>query len=76
MRFFFWREREFGRLEPIAISGRQIYGSEGFSLIELERAGISVERARKHRIQIDQRRQSAIGTNIEQLVRWREAAGL
>jgi ribosomal protein L13E len=60
-------QRGQGKLVPITTEKRRIVPADGFSLLELERAGISLERARALNIPIDRFRLSSIGTNVLQL---------
>ena len=70
---FFSRTRV--ELKPRAISGREAAWAPGYSLLELERAGISEEQATAAGITIDRRRNSALGTNVIQLERLRASNG-
>jgi ribosomal protein L13E len=57
---------------PTATAGRSTGPALGFSLLELERAGITVERAQQLGLRIDPDRPSSFGNNVIQLERIRE----
>jgi ribosomal protein L13E len=71
-----WFARTDVRLEPRAISGREVAFTEGYSLLELERAGISEDQARAAGLTIDRERRSSLGSNVMQLEKLRRARGL
>jgi ribosomal protein L13E len=52
---------------PMATVGRSTGPALGFSLLELERAGISLERAAELGLRIDPNRPSSFGDNVIQL---------
>ena len=68
-----WFTRTDVRLEPRAISGREVSFTEGYSLLELERAGITEDQARAAGLSIDRGRTSSLGSNVMQLDRLRRA---
>ena len=70
-----WFDRTRVRLEPRATSGREVAFAAGYSLLELERAGISEERARAIGLAIDSERTSALGSNVMQLEKLRRTRG-
>jgi ribosomal protein L13E len=71
-----WFARTDVHLEPRAISGREVAFTEGYSLLELERAGISEDQARAAGLTIDRERRSSLGSNVMQLEKLRRARGL
>jgi len=70
-----WFARTEVRLEPRAISGREVAFTEGYSLLELERAGITDAQAVAAGLTIDRERASALGSNVMQLEKLRRARG-
>jgi len=70
-----WFARTDVRLEPRTISGREVSFTDGYSLLELERAGISEAQAAAAGLTIDRERTSAIGSNVMELERLRRARG-
>ena len=70
-----WFARTNVRLEPRAISGREVAFTEGFSLLELERAGITEDQAVAAGLTIDRARNSALGSNVMQLEKLRHTRG-
>ena len=70
-----WFARTDVRLQPTAISGREVAFAEGYSLLELERAGITEEQALAAGLTIDRDRTSSIGSNVMQLERLRRTRG-
>ena len=52
---------------PRAISGREVAFAEGYSLLELQRAGITEQEAAAAGLPIDRERTSALGSNVMQL---------
>ena len=70
-----WFERTHVRLEPKAISGREVTFAGGYSLLELERAGITKEQASAAGLAIDPERMSALGSNVMQLEKLRRTRG-
>jgi ribosomal protein L13E len=64
---WFYEQRKQGRLVPITIEGRRIIPASGFSVLELKRAGITLEAAKDLNLPIDRIRQTSIGTNVLQL---------
>jgi len=70
-----WFDRTRVRLEPRATSGREVAFVAGYSLLELERAGITEERASAIGLAIDRGRTSALGSNVIQLEKLRRTQG-
>ena len=70
-----WFARTDVRLEPRTISGREVSFTSGYSLLELERAGISEAQAAAAGLTIDRERTSALGSNVMELERLRRARG-
>ncbi|HEY6615250.1 MAG TPA: hypothetical protein VIZ32_12050 [Vicinamibacterales bacterium] len=70
-----WFARTDVRLEPRTISGREVSFTDGYSLLELERAGISEAQAAAAGLTIDRERTSALGSNVMELERLRRARG-
>ena len=54
---------------PMESAGREMRPAAGFSLLELERAGLSEEQAEQRGLVIDRNRRSALGMNVAQLKR-------
>ena len=71
-----WFTRTDVRLEPRTISGREVAFTNGYSLLELERAGITDAQAVAAGLTIDRHRTSALGSNVLQLEKWRQVSGL
>jgi ribosomal protein L13E len=71
-----WFARTEVRLQPRATSGREVAFTEGYSLLELERAGITENQARAAGLTLDRERTSALGSNVMQLEKLRLARGL
>lgn len=57
---------------PLLVQGREVARASGYSLLELERAGLSVAAARALGIPVDSGRNSSIGANVMQLRLLRE----
>ena len=70
-----WFARTEVRLEPRAISGREVAFTDGYSLLELERAGITEDRAMAAGLTIDRERTSSLGCNVMQLEKLRKVKG-
>lgn len=70
-----WFDRTHVRLEPRATSGREVAFASGYSVLELERAGITDEQAIAAGLAIDRTRTSALGSNVMQLQKLRRAKG-
>ena len=70
-----WFDRATVRLEPRATSGREVALTAGYSLLELERAGITEPQAIAVGLAIDRERLSALGSNVMQLQKLRRARG-
>ena len=64
---WFYDQRKQGKLVPITMEKHRIVPATGFSLLELERAGLTLEDARSFNLPIDLRRLTSIGTNVLQL---------
>jgi hypothetical protein len=56
-------------IAPKASAGREVWPAEGYSLLELERAGISAEQAEAMGVPVDLERHSSLGSNVIQLER-------
>ena len=56
--------------EPKSVSGRQVGVADGFSLLELERAGLSEREAEELGLKIDRTRRTSLGSNLVQLERF------
>ena len=52
---------------PRSVSGRQVGMADGYSLLELERAGLSEKDAEELALKIDRTRRTALGSNLVQL---------
>lgn len=70
-----WFDRTNVRLEPRATSGREVAFAAGYSVLELERAGITEEQAIAAGLAIDRTRSSALGSNVMQLQHLLRAKG-
>ena len=70
-----WFGRTDVQLLPRATAGREVSFAEGYSLLELERAGISEDQAISVGLPIDRARLSAIGANVMQLQKLRRVRG-
>jgi ribosomal protein L13E len=70
-----WFSRTEVRLEPRATSGREVAFAAGYSLLELERAGVTEEQASSIGLEIDRERTSALGSNVIQLKKLRRTQG-
>ena len=66
-----WFSRTEVRLEPRAISGREVAFADGYSLLELERAGVTDDQAIAAGLPIDRERTSSLGSNVMQLEKLR-----
>jgi ribosomal protein L13E len=64
---WFYEQRRQGKLVPITMEKRRIVPASGFSMLELERAGITLEAAKALNLPIDRFRLTSIGTNVLQL---------
>jgi ribosomal protein L13E len=71
-----WFTRTEVRLEPRAISGREVGFANGYSLLELERAGITESQAVAAGLPIDRERRSSLGCNVMQLEKLRRIQNL
>jgi len=74
-----WLDRWFARTEvrlaPQATLGREVPYVASYSLLELERAGLTAEQAIAAGVAIDRKRNSALGSNVIQLEKLRRAHG-
>jgi len=70
-----WFTRTDVRPEPRTISGREVAFTDGYSLLELERAGITEAQALAAELTIDRERTSALGSNVLQLEKLRRVRG-
>jgi len=70
-----WFARPKVRLEPRVTTGREVAFAAGYSLLELERAGISEAQASAVGLAIDRERLSALGSNVMQLQKLRRTKG-
>jgi ribosomal protein L13E len=74
-----WLDRLFARtqvrLAPQATLGREVPYVASYSLLELERAGLTAEQAIAAGVAIDRKRNSALGSNVIQLEKLRRARG-
>jgi ribosomal protein L13E len=70
-----WFDRTRVRLAPRATSGRETAWAAGYSLLELERAGITEAQAKAAGLAIDRERNSALGSNVMELERLRKTRG-
>ena len=70
-----WFARTEVRLAPRTVSGREVAFADGYSLLELERAGMTEEQAVAAGLAIDRARTSALGSNVLQLEKLRRARG-
>jgi ribosomal protein L13E len=70
-----WFTRTDVRLTPRAISGREVAFTDGYSLLELERAGLTEDQARAAGLTIDRQRSSSLGSNVMQLEKLRRTRG-
>ncbi len=70
-----WFARAQVRLAPQATLGREVPYVASYSLLELERAGLTAEQAIVAGLAIDHTRNSALGSNVIQLERLRRAHG-
>jgi ribosomal protein L13E len=66
-----WFTRTEVQLKPRAISGREVAFAEGYSLLELDRAGVTADQAIASGLKIDRERNSALGSNVMQLEKLR-----
>jgi ribosomal protein L13E len=66
-----WFTRTEVRLQPRSISGREVAFTDGYSLLELERAGLTEDQAIAAGLTIDRERRSLLGSNVMQLEKLR-----
>jgi ribosomal protein L13E len=69
--------KRFARTAPQAmlIYGRRPVPAPGFSLAELDEAGVSQDRARELAIPVDRARMSSLGANVEALKSYLKRSG-
>ena len=74
-----WLDRLFARtqvrLAPQATLGREVPYVASYSLLDVERAGLTAEQAIAAGVAIDRKRNSALGSNVVQLEKLRRARG-
>ena len=70
-----WFDRARVRIAPVQTNGREAAFSDGYSLLELERAGLSESDAEHFAIPVDRSRLSAVGSNVMQLEKLRRIKG-
>jgi ribosomal protein L13E len=70
-----WFARTQVRLAPQATLGREVPYVASYSLLELERAGLTAEQAIAAGVAVDRKRNSALGSNVIQLEKLRRARG-
>jgi ribosomal protein L13E len=70
-----WFDRARVRIAPVQTNGREAAFSDGYSLLELERAGLSEADAQRLAIPVDRSRMSALGSNVMQLEKLRKIQG-
>jgi ribosomal protein L13E len=70
-----WFARTQVRLAPQATLGREVPYVASYSLLELERAGLTTEQAIAAGLVIDHKRNSALGSNVIQLEKLRRVRG-
>ena len=70
-----WFARTQVRLAPQATLGREVPYVASYSLLELERAGLTAEQAIAAGVAIDRQRNSALGSNVIQLEKLLRARG-
>jgi ribosomal protein L13E len=71
-----WFARTEVHLEPRVISGREVAYAEGYSLLELERAGVTEHQAIAGGLPIDRERNSSLGCNVMQLEKLRRVGNM
>ena len=62
-------ESKVAPIAPKESAGRETKRAAGYSLLELERAGMSEEQAEQRGLVIDRNRRSSLGMNVAQLKR-------
>jgi ribosomal protein L13E len=70
-----WFARTDVQLLPRATAGREVSFADGYSLLEMERAGITEDQANAAGLPIDRARLSALGSNVMQLQKLRRSRG-
>ena len=68
-----WFRRTRVELAPKMTYGREAAYVAGYSLLELERAGLTEEQAHALGVSIDRKRNSALGSNVIQLEKLRRS---
>ena len=71
-----WFARARVRIAPVETKGREAAFGDGYSLLELERAGLTESVAARLGVPVDRRRLSAVGSNVIQLEKLRKLHGL
>lgn len=71
-----WFDRARVRIAPVQTSGREAAFSDGYSLLEVERAGLTEDDAASLNIPVDRARLSSVGSNVIQLEKIRRLHGL
>ena len=61
-------------IAPANLDGRKTVAAAGFSMLELKRAGLTVEEAERYGLRVDPDRCSALGDNVALLLRLHEKA--
>ncbi|HZQ92462.1 MAG TPA: hypothetical protein VFA60_11760 [Terriglobales bacterium] len=70
-----WFSRTRTETAPRSTAGREVAWAGGYSLLELERAGVTPEQAAAAGLAIDRERGSALGCNVLQLEKLRRIHG-
>jgi ribosomal protein L13E len=70
-----WFARTDVRLTPRVTMGREVGFTGGYSLLELQRAGLTEAQAAAAGLPIDRARESAVGANVMQLEQLRRVRG-
>ena len=55
------------RLEPVTLAGKSIVRAKGYSLLELERAGLTQQDANRLGLPLDADRKTMVGSTVMQL---------
>jgi len=58
---------------PVTLAGKSVVRAKGYSLLELERAGLTEEDADRLGLPVDEDRKSMVGSNVMQLRRLQSA---
>ena len=67
-----WFNRARVRIAPVQTNGREASFTDGCSLLELARAGMTEAEAKALGVPVDRTRTSAVGSNVMQLERVRK----